>query len=78
MNIIPVGFYLGRHERKNLFFLVLEGMYFTFWVFFRGGRLFLLTAILQLDYVYGVVIKSNSGLIKVNSGIGTPIEQNFM
>lgn len=45
MNIIPVGFYLGRHERKNLFFLVWEGMYFTF--------LILLTAILQLDYVYG-------------------------
>lgn len=32
--VIPVGFYLDRHERKNLFFLVWEGMYFTFWVFF--------------------------------------------
>lgn len=54
MNIIPVGFYLGRCERKNLFFLVWEGMYFIFLIFFfRGGRLFLLTAILQLDYVYG-------------------------
>lgn len=80
MNIIPVGFYLGRHERKNLFFLVLEGMYFTFWVFLEGGDYFYWLQYFNwiMFMVKGVVIKSNSGLIKVNSGIGTPIEQNLM
>lgn len=67
-------------KERTIFSLYGRGCILHFGFFFRGGRLFLLTAILQLDYVYGegCCNKSIFWITKMNSENGTPIEQNFM